>query len=399
LTVRIHFKSPDALRRLLWAPGELGLARAYVAGDIEVEGSIFDLLALRNSIADPDEDGRIRLGGPGWVSLARSAVRSGGFGLPLPLPSTEPRLRGGLHSRARDREAVTHHYDVGNDFYRLLLGPTLTYSCAYFARPDIDLEEAQEAKYDLICSKLGLTRGMRLLDVGCGFGGMVIHAAHRYGVRAVGVTISPAQYGLAAQRVAAAGMADKVEIRLADYRDIHDGLYDAVSSIGMFEHVGLNRLQEYFTGLRDVLTEGGRLLNHAISRPAGAAPINRNSFMGRYVFPDAELHEVGSVISAMQGQSLEVRDVESLREHYARTTRAWVTNLEDGWDQAVAMIGLAKARIWRLYLAGSALGFEANRISVHQVLAVKTDREGRSGMPPTRESFRYIPETNLPSKI
>ena len=389
--VRLHFKSPDGLRRLIWAPGELGLSRAYVAGDIELDGSVFDLLALRDWMADPDEHARMRFKGRAWASLAGSSLRSGGFGLPLAPPPDERRLRGRLHSKVRDRAAVTHHYDVSNDFYRLLLGPTLTYSCAYFAGPEATLEEAQEAKHELICSKLGLTPGMRLLDVGCGFGGMVIHAAHHHGVRAIGVTISPAQHAFAAQRVAGAGLTDKVEIRLADYRDIDDGPYDAVSSIGMFEHVGLNRLQEYFTCLRDVLTEGGRLLNHAISRPDGTAPINPNSFLGRYVFPDAEIQEVGSVISAMQRESLEVRDVESLREHYARTTRAWVTNLEERWDEAVAMVGPNKARVWRLYLAGSALGFAANRISVHQVLAINTDREGKSGMAPTRESFRYRP--------
>jgi cyclopropane-fatty-acyl-phospholipid synthase len=191
--------------------------------------------------------------------------------------------------------------------------------------------------------------------------------------------------------VASAGLADKVDVRLADYRDIDDGPYDAVSSIGMFEHVGLTRLREYFIRLRELLTPGGRLLNHAISMPDGTTQMDRNSFMGRYVFPDAELHEVGSVISTMQRQSLEVRDVESLREHYARTTRAWVANLEGEWDQAVEMIGAARARIWRLYLAGSALGFEANRISIHQVLAVKTHAGGESDMPPTRESFAVGP--------
>lgn len=389
--VRIRFSTPNALRRLLWAPGELGLAGAYVAGEIDVDGSIFDLLALRDRILSTHEPTRIRLGVLAWASLARSALRSGATGfLPAPL-SDEPRLRGRLHSKARDRDAVTHHYDVGNDFYRLLLGPTLTYSCAFFSGPETNLDEAQEAKYELICSKLGLTPEMRLLDVGCGFGGMVIHAARHYGVRAVGVTISPAQHALAVQRVASAGLADKVDVRLADYRDIDDGPYDAVSSIGMFEHVGLTRLREYFIRLRELLTPGGRLLNHAISMPDGTTQMDRNSFMGRYVFPDAELHEVGSVISTMQRQSLEVRDVESLREHYARTTRAWVANLEGEWDQAVEMIGAARARIWRLYLAGSALGFEANRISIHQVLAVKTHAGGESDMPPTRESFAVGP--------
>ena len=387
--VHIRFNSPDALRRLVWAPGELGLSRAYVAGEIELEGSVFDLLALHDRIAAPNENTRIRLNPAGWASLVRSALRTRSLGPPPPRPPEEPRLRGRLHSRGRDRAAVTHHYDVGNDFYRLLLGPTLTYSCAYFPTPTTGLDQAQEAKYELICSKLGLKAGMRLLDVGCGFGGMVIHAARHHGVRAVGVTISPAQHALATQRVTRAGLTELVDIRLADYRDIADGPYQAVSSIGMFEHVGLNKMREYFIRLRDLVSPGGRLLNHAISRPSGAAPIDRHSFIGRYVFPDGELHEVGSVISVMQGLDFEVRDVESLREHYARTTRAWVMNLESSWDEAVAMVGLARARIWRLYLAGSALGFEANRISVHQVLAVKTDRDGMSGMSPTRDHFRY----------
>ena len=388
-TVHLRFNSPDALRRLLWAPGELGLSRAYVAGEIELLGSVFDLLALHDRMAAPTEHTRVRLNGAAWASLVRSALRTKALGPPPPRPPEEPRMRGRLHSPGRDRAAVTHHYDVGNDFYRLLLGPTLTYSCAYFPTLETGLDQAQEAKYELIASKLGLVPGMRLLDVGCGFGGMVIHAARHHGVRAVGVTISPAQHALATERVAAAGLTDLVDIRLADYRDIDDGPYHAISSIGMFEHVGLNKMREYFVRLEKLLSPGGRLLNHAISRPSGAPPIDRHSFIGRYVFPDGELHEVGSVISVMQGLAFEVRDVESLREHYARTTRAWVANLESRWNEAVAMVGVARARIWRLYLAGSALGFEANRISVHQVLAVNTRRDGASGMPPTRDSFRY----------
>ena len=387
--VHIRFNSPTAVRRLMWAPNELGLSRAYVAGEIDVDGSIFDLLALRDRIAAPTEETSVRVKGSTRASMVGSAIRSRTLGFPPAPPLEEHRIRGRLHSPSRDRAAVTHHYDVGNDFYRLLLGPTLTYSCAYFPTRSTSLEEAQEAKYELICSKLGLMPGMRLLDVGCGFGGMVLHAARHHGVEAVGVTISAAQHARATERVAEAGLTDRIEIRLADYRDLSDGPFDAISSIGMFEHVGLRKMEDYFVRLRELLVSGGRLLNHAISRPATSAPIDPDSFMGRYVFPDSELHEVGSVVLAMQRFDFEVRDVESLREHYARTTRAWLANLEADWARAVSLIGKPRARIWRLYLAGCALAFEANRMSVHQVLAAKPDRAGRSGMPPTRGSFGY----------
>ncbi|MHB8671794.1 MAG: class I SAM-dependent methyltransferase, partial [Acidimicrobiales bacterium] len=288
------------------------------------------------------------------------------------------------HSRERDAAAVAYHYDVSNEFYRILLGPSLTYSCAHFERPDMDLTGAQESKYELICRKLGLEERSRLLDVGCGWGGMAIHAARHYGCRVVGVTLSRNQAELASKRVAESGLCDLVEIRLQDYRDVADGPYDAISSIGMFEHVGLSRLGEYFGRLRDLLRPGGRLLNHGISHPPGRSSFGRWSFIQRYVFPDGELHEVGSVVSVMQEQGLEVRDVESLREHYARTLRAWGANLEDGWDDAVAMAGRARSRTWRLYMAASALNFEAGRTNLHQVLAVRTAPGGESGLPPTR---------------
>jgi cyclopropane-fatty-acyl-phospholipid synthase len=296
-------------------------------------------------------------------------------------------LRGALHSPSRDASAISHHYDVSNDFYRLFLGETLTYSCAYFASSDLSLDEAQLAKYDLICRKLGLAPGMRILDVGCGWGGMVMHAAERYGVSAVGITLSANQAELATKRVADAGLTSKVEIRRADYRDVHDGPYDAISSIGMFEHVGMSRLGTYLSVTEGLLAPSGRLLNHGISRPPGPPALRRSSFISRYVFPDGELHEVGSVVSAIQSAGLEVRDVESLREHYARTLRLWVANLEANWPHAVALAGLNRARVWRLYMAGSALQFEAARTSIHQVLAVKTDPRGQSGMPMTRSEL------------
>jgi cyclopropane-fatty-acyl-phospholipid synthase len=370
---RVVVRSPDAVRHVLTAPGELGFGRAYVSGAIDVEGDVFAALALRDRLP------HVRLRPSEWLALARLA---GAEGLRfLPRPPEEARLRGRRHSRARDAAAIAHHYDVSNEFYRLVLGPSMTYSCAVWPSRDATLDAAQAAKYDLVCRKLDLRPGMRLLDVGCGWGGMVLHAARHYGVRAVGVTLSSRQVSWARRAVAEAGLADQVEIRYQDYRDVTDGPYEAISSIGMFEHVGLSRLGEYFTRLHSLLPPGGRLLNHGISRPPGArARFGRRTFIDRYVFPDGELHEIGSVVSRIQSSGLEVRHVESLREHYALTLRQWVGNLEREWDAAVAAAGAARARIWRLYMAASALNFEAGRTQVHQVLAVRSDG-GRSGMP------------------
>jgi cyclopropane-fatty-acyl-phospholipid synthase len=373
----IVIRSRDAIRRILTAPGELGLGRAYVAGDLDVEGDLFfGLAALRD---------RIPKLGPS--QLARAARFVGLEGLrPPPPPPEEARLHGRLHSKKRDAAAIAHHYDVSNAFYRLVLGPSMTYSCAVWLSVDATLEEAQVAKYELICRKLDLREGSRLLDVGCGWGGMAMHAAREHGARAVGVTLSRAQAEWAQKAVAEAGLADRVEIRYQDYRDVVDGPFDAISSIGMFEHVGLANLGVYFDRLFSLLRPGGRLLNHGIARPARPgrmrtpARIRRRSFIDRYVFPDGELHEVGAVVSRMQASGFEVRHVEGLREHYALTLRAWVANLERSWEGCVAEAGEARARIWRLYMAASALNFEAERTQVHQVLAVKNE-DGESSMP------------------
>lgn len=375
----IVLRSPDALRRLFWAPDELGLVRAHVAGELDIEGDVFDVLALRELVADPDAG----LGMERRAAL-RAAAAVGALGPPLRAPPEEARVNGRRHSKQRDADAVRHHYDIGNDFYSLFLGDELAYSCAYFDRPDASLDEAQRAKFELICRKLGLRPGMRILDVGCGWGGFLLHAARHHGVVGVGVTLSPEQQALAVTRLAEAGLADAVEVRLADERDIDDGPYDAIASIGMFEHVGRSRLADYATHLHALLGPTGRLLNHGISRPPGPSAIARDSFAGRYVFPDGELHEVGVVVSVLQEAGFEVRDVQSLREHYARTLRCWVANLEARWDQAVALVGSGRARVWRLYMAGSALGFEAGRTSIHQVLAVRPDAAGASGMPTVR---------------
>jgi cyclopropane-fatty-acyl-phospholipid synthase len=371
---RIVVRSPDALRRIVAAPGEIGLARAYVAGDVDLEGDVFDVLALRDRMPSP------KLSPAEWAKAARLVAAAGLKRLPP--PPEEARPHGRLHSRGRDSEAVTHHYDVSNRFYRMVLGPSMTYSCAVFRDGGATLEEAQATKHELICCKLGLQPGMRLLDVGCGWGSLALHAARHHGVTALGVTLSRPQAQLATQRAAEEGLAGRVEFRVQDYRDVADGPFDAISSVGMFEHVGLARSAEYFGHLRELLRPGGRLLNHAITRPPSRSTrLHRNSFVGRYVFPDGELLEVGATVSAMQGQGWEARHVESLREHYARTLRRWVANLEEHWDEAVAEVGAGRARVWRLYMAGSAIGFEANRTSVHQVLAVHPAAGGGSGMP------------------
>jgi len=372
-TTRLLVRSRDALRYILTAPGELGFARAYVAGEIDVIGDVFEVFALRDRIS------RIRVSPREWLALARAV---GVDGLrPLPAPPEEIHQHGARHSKSRDAVAVSHHYDVSNEFYRLVLGPSMTYSCAVFASPDTTLEAAQTAKYELVCGKLGLEPGMRLLDIGCGWGGMVMHAARHHGVDAVGVTLSTRQAEWARRAVAAAGLSDRVEIRIQDYRDVLDGPFDAISSIGMFEHVGAARLDEYFARCCALLRPGGRLLNHGIARASGRAQLARRGFINRYVFPDGELHEVGSVVSRIQRTGLEVRNVEGLREHYEQTLRSWVRNLETHWTEAIASVGAGRARVWRLYMAGSAVGFRDARLQIHQVLAVRNTRDGTSGMP------------------
>jgi cyclopropane-fatty-acyl-phospholipid synthase len=380
----IHIRSTDALRRIVWAPGELGFVRAYVAGDIELEGDIVAVLRSLQAVALRD----LRLGLRAVPAALSSAYRAGALGRPLPAPPEEARVVGVRHSRRRDARAVTHHYDVGNDFYRLVLGGSMTYSCARFADPGMSLEQAQESKHELICRKLGWPADgpRRLLDVGCGWGSMAMYAAQAHGATVVGITLSHEQARFARQRVATAGLEDRVEIRVQDYRDLRGERFDAISSIGMFEHVGEVQTAEYFETLRGLLEPAGRLLNHAISEPGGSK-LGRRSFFARYVFPDGELLDVGDVVLAMERAGFECRDVESLREHYGATLRVWLANLEANWDEAVAIVGRARARIWRLYMAGSVNGFEDGGIAVHQVLGVVPEAGGRSGMPATRAAW------------
>ncbi|MFF3947232.1 class I SAM-dependent methyltransferase [Streptomyces sp. NPDC001902] len=388
-----------ALRRLLWKPGELGLVRAWVAGELDVEGDLYEALDRLSGLVwdrPTEDDGaspRRLLGlarDPETYRLAREALALAGPGLPPPPPPEEVRRRSGvLHSPIRDRQAISHHYDVGNDFYGLVLGPSMVYSCAYWEGPDATLEDAQRAKLDLICRKLELRPGQRLLDVGCGWGSMVMHAVEHYGVHATGVTLSTEQASSARKRVADAGLADRIDIRVQDYRAVDDGPYDAISSIGMAEHVGRERYRQYAGVLYGLLRPGGRLLNHQIGRRpwADEEAYHVDEFIDRYVFPDGELAPLGSTVSRLEEAGLEVRDVEAIREHYALTLRQWVANLEAHWPEAVRLAGAGRARVWRLYMAASALSFEQNRIGVNQVLAVRPTKDGGSGMPRTRADW------------
>lgn len=378
--------SRRAIRRLLWQPNELGLARAYVSGELDVEGDLYEVLTALAPLIDSSSRSRVTLSPGDRGELMKAAVVLGAVGPQLHPPPEEASLHGRRHSRSRDRDAIRHHYDVGNDFYRIVLGPSLVYSCAYWDTPDATLETAQAAKMHLICTKLGLRPGMRLLDVGCGWGSMAIHAAREFGVSVVGVTLSGEQAELARKRVVEAGLAGQVDIRLQDYRDVADGPFDAISSIGMAEHVGPDQFERYARTLYQLLRPGGRLLNHQIARRPGPRR-TFPTFISAYVFPDGELSPVGSTVQSLEEAGFEVRDLESLREHYALTLRQWVANLTGQWDRIVRLAGPGRARVWRLYMAGSALAFEAGRIGVNQVLAVRTHPDGRSDLPPTRKEW------------
>ncbi|MER7406535.1 cyclopropane-fatty-acyl-phospholipid synthase family protein [Streptomyces sp. NPDC000070] len=377
-----------ALRRLLWKPGELGLARAWVAGDLDIDGDLYTTLdLLAGDIWERGEDARTlaqALRDPEVRAAVRGLVKLAGTPLPPAPPREEARRpRRNLHTKRTDRRAISHHYDVGNDFYEIVLGPSMVYSCAYWPSPDSTLEQAQHDKLELVCRKLALSSGQRLLDVGCGWGSMAVHAAREHGVSVVGVTLSQEQAAYARKRVAGEGLTDKVEIRVQDYRDVRDGPYDAISSIGMAEHVGAERYLEYATELHGLLKPGGRLLNHQIARrpQRDETAYDVDAFIDSYVFPDGELQPVGVTVAQLERAGFEVRDVESIREHYGLTLRQWVARLEADWQRAVQLTGPGRARVWRLYMAASALAFERNRIGVNQILAVRTPESGDSGMP------------------
>jgi cyclopropane-fatty-acyl-phospholipid synthase len=373
-------RSPAAVAHLLRAPGQLGLGRAYAAGELEAD-DLDRVIGLLDTFKAPAIDTATRL------RLTLAAVRACGLMKPPPIPASELRPRGRRHSRERDARAVRHHYDVSNEFFALFLDESMTYSCALFSR-ELDslegswgthpppaerrpptLEQAQAAKRELICRKLALQEGERVLDVGCGWGSFVIHAAANYGVQAVGITLSPAQAELARERVAGAGLEDRVEIRIADYRDLGatGEHYDAIASIGMVEHVGANQIDLYARQLAGLLGPGGRLLNHGISRlrygEAEAGP-----FSERYVFPDAAPLHISRVALALERAGIEPLHVEGLREDYAETLSHWIERLDANLQQAERLAGAERVRVWRLYLRAARNGFRTGFTSIFQIL-------------------------------
>lgn len=377
----LDLKTPRGASYLATAPGDLGMARAYVAGDLDLVGvHPGDPYELLNAMGDL----HFRMPPP---KTAAAIARSLGVELlkPPPPPPQEalPRWRrvaeGLRHSKVRDAEAIHHHYDVSNTFYEHVLGPSMTYTCACYPHDGATLEEAQENKYRLVFDKLRLTEGDRLLDIGCGWGGMVRYAARR-GVRVIGATLSAEQASWAQEAIRREGLQDLAEVRHSDYRDVAETGFDAVSSIGLTEHIGVRNYPAYFDFIKGRLRTGGLLLNHSITRPDNRRT-STGHFIDRYVFPDGELIGSGTIIAAAQDAGLEVRHEENLREHYARTLAGWCANLRDNWDACVDEVGESTARVWGLYMAGSRVGFERNIVQLHQVLAVKLDDRGGAGLP------------------
>lgn len=372
--VTLEVRNERAVDYLASSPNQLGLARAYVAGDLEIHGSAYDAIdrLWPLDLSHLTASDKLAIGRRFW----RNALRR-----PAP-PPQERRLSGGRHSKRRDAEAIEHHYDVSNLFYSWVLGPSMAYTCAVFPDANATLEAAQEAKFDLVCRKLALKPGMRLLDVGCGWGGMVLHAVRNYGVTAIGVTLSEQQALWGQRAIKEAGLEDRAEIRFMDYRDVPETGFDAVSAIGITEHIGRQNYASYFSFLYGKLVPEGRMLNHTITRHDDLERSHyETSFINRYVFPDGELSGPSTVQMAMNGAGFEIRHEENLREHYALTLRHWCDNLEAHWDEAVAEAGLGTARVWRLYMAASRVGFAKNNIQLHQALGVKLGEGGRSGFP------------------
>lgn len=381
--VAVHVASEEGLRYILSAPGDLGLARAYLTDNLVLRGvhegdpyEVFRRLKrdLRTRRPTPSELAALLRGlGPRMV-------------VPPPAPPMEalPRWRRAVRSvdpRRRAAASISSHYDVSNAFYERVLGPSMAYTCAVFDTPETSLEQAQERKFALVADKLALRPGQRLLDVGCGWGGMAMHAAREHGVSVLAVTLSREQAAWGSEAVERAGLSGQVEIRHADYRDVTEGDFDAISSIGLTEHVGVRSYGSYFAFLHDRLRDGGRLLNHCITRADGRAGFRPEPFTDRYVFPDGELAAPGRVVSECHDAGFEVQHDENLRMHYALTLQHWGQNLVDAWDFCVEDAGLATARIWGLYMAGSRMAFEANWLQLHQVLATKVGADGASTFP------------------
>lgn len=384
-----------AIRHVLWSPGELGVARAYVQGYLDVEGDLSDALrAMWEAVrvaraADPDA-ARPRITPRLALRAARLAVRTRALGRRPAVPVAEATLTGGLHTRERDRAAISHHYDLSNDFYELILDPQMAYSSGFYTRPDQTLEEAQTAKLDLVCRKLGLQPGMRMLDIGSGWGSLTLHAAEHYGVHVTGVTLSSEQRDFVLKRAAERGLQDRVDVSLRHFRDlagagVADGTIDAVASIEMGEHVGDAEYVVFTQAIARYLRPGGRVLIQQMSRSNGAKGDRPGGgpFIETYIAPDMHMKPLARTIGLIADAGIEIRDVQAMREHYPLTVAGWAANLEEKWSTAVALVGEEQARVWRLYLAGGSLAFEENRMGVDQILGVKPSASGVAGMPLT----------------
>lgn len=372
--------NPDALRGMFLRPNQITLGEAFIRKDFDIEGDLVAacefgdfLMASRWGLLD-----KIRLGRRLLALPASRPEKSGNDAV---------HLTGSRHSKKRDSQAVTHHYNVSNNFYRLWLDERMVYSCAYFASSTDPLDAAQKRKLDYICRKLRLKKGDRLLDLGCGWGGLVLHAARNYGVEAVGITLSRPQEELARERIRAAGLKDRCRVEVKDYRELNGAeSFDKIVSVGMFEHVGEARLGEYFARAFRLLKPEGVFLNHGIAAGQGYDSNDDTSFIDAYVFPDGEILPINTTLRAAETAGFEVRDLESLREHYALTLRHWVKRLEAATAEAISAVGEDTFRIWRLYMAGSAHGFDCGRLNVYQALLVKPDK-GKSGQPLTRTDW------------
>jgi cyclopropane-fatty-acyl-phospholipid synthase len=375
----VDVRSETALAYLAASPNSLGLARAYVSGHLDVDGDLYEALTAISELTVSDVPPSTLLKVAARLAPVRLRHR-------VAPPPEEHRQSGRRHSKQRDSTAIEHHYDVSNRFYEMVLGPSMTYTCAVYPSEGATLEEAQETKHELVAQKLALEPGMRLLDVGCGWGQMAMHAAEHHGVQALGVTLSRDQATWAQKEVARRGLGDRVEIRHADYRDVTETGFDAVSSIGLTEHIGRRNVPSYFRFLYGKLRPCGRMLNHCITRPDAHHRASADPFIDRYVFPDGELLPIGWLVSQMNAAGFEIRHEENLREHYARTLAGWSANLEAHWDECVAEAGEGRARVWRLYMPACQVGFDVNNIQLHQVLGVKLGPGARSGFP-LRPSF------------
>lgn len=389
----VVIRNKRALRHVLWKPGELGVARAYVQGDLDIEGELGDGLramwdAVRNARVVDGGAGRPKIGPRQIVKGAVLAVRLGAIGRRPPAPEAESNLTGELHSKERDQAAISHHYDLSNDFYELILDPNMAYSSGYHVTSEMTLEEAQTAKLHLVCRKLGLQPGMKMVDIGSGWGSLTLFAAEHYGVHVTGVTLSVEQRDYVMGEAAERGLKDKVEVSLRHFRDleasgVHDDEIDAIASIEMGEHVGDAEYVVFVDSIYRYLKPGGRALIQQMSRSndaPGDSP-GGGPFIETYIAPDMHMKPLAKTIGLIAASGLEIRDVQAMREHYPRTVAGWAEKLEDNWDAAVKLIGEENARVWRLYLVGGALAFEENRMGVDQILSVKPSARGVSNMP------------------